>query len=373
VSAWPDDFRWGTAASALQCEGAAPASDWATWEAQGRAPASGHGNGFRTRYREDLQLLADNGFTDHRLTVEWARLEPEDGRLDGDEVEHVRDVLAAGRAAGLHMWVCLQHATLPRWFTDDLRGFRDDKVGRYRWSAHVDFCAETFGDLVDGWQPMESPSRYALEGFLFGRLPPGRTHVREFPGVLATVHRAAADAARLLAGSGGPVASSHWLAPLRPATPAAEEFLWEVWAAPELIEPFDFIGVTVNAPVRAEPDPTDEDEDRFVLLGDPEPSREQLGDGVAEVIGRVAEQFPGLPLLVRGTELAVDDETRRADHVESLLGAVAAAIEAGADVRGYLHWAPVDGYELDGGFATKRGLFDRDRNPRGSLEKLPPA
>jgi beta-glucosidase len=269
------------------------------------------------------------------------------------------------------MWVCLQHATLPRWFTDDLRGFRDDKVGRYRWSAHVDQCAEAFGDLVDGWQPMESPSRYALEGFLFGRLPPGRTDVREFPGVLATVHQAAADAARLLAGSGVPVASSHWLAPLRPATPAAEEFLWEAWAVPELVEPFDLLGVTANAPVRADPDPTDdEDEDRFVLTGEPEPSREQVADGVAEVIGRLTELFPDMPLLVRGTELAVEDETRRADHVESLLGAVSAAIEAGADVQGYFHWAAVDGYELDGGFATKRGLFDRDRNARGSLESL---
>jgi beta-glucosidase len=88
------------------------------------------------------------------------------------------------------------------------------------------------------------------------------------------------------------------------------------------------------------------------------------------VIGRVAEAFPDMPLLVRGTELAVDDETRRADHLESLLGAVLESIEAGIAVRGYFHWTAVDGYELDGGFATKRGLFDRDRNPRSSLEAL---
>ena len=55
-----------------------------------------------------------------------------------------------------------------------------------------------------------------------------------------------------------------------------------------------------------------------------------------------------------------------------MLDALAQAIEAGADVRGYFHWTAVDGYELDGGFATKRGLFDRDRNPRPTAELFPP-
>src|SRR5688572_5621650 len=182
VTSWPDDFAWGVATSALQSEGAAPASDWAEWEAAGRAPVSGEGNGFRTRYAEDFRMLAERGLTHYRLAVEWARIEPEDGRVDHDELEHVRDVLGAGRDAGLAMWVCLHHITLPRWFTDDLRGFRDDKVGRYRWSAHVDLCGDAFGDLVDGWQPMDVPARYAMEGFLFGRIPPGRSDPRKFPG-----------------------------------------------------------------------------------------------------------------------------------------------------------------------------------------------
>ena len=71
---------WGTAAAATQCEGAAPRSDWAGWEAEGRVPASGDGNGFRTRYAGDLALLAEHGITHHRLTIEWARLEPSEGR-----------------------------------------------------------------------------------------------------------------------------------------------------------------------------------------------------------------------------------------------------------------------------------------------------
>ncbi|MGH9244543.1 MAG: family 1 glycosylhydrolase [Acidimicrobiales bacterium] len=370
--AWPEGFWWGTAASALQCEGAASASDWATWEAEGWVPRSRDGNGFLSRYEDDLRLVADHGFTHHRLTIEWARVEPDDGRHDNDAVVHYRDVLRSGRDAGLAMWVCLHHLTLPRWFTDDLRGFRDDKAGRYRWSAHVDFCAEAFGDLVAGWQPMEAPARYALEGFLFGRIPPGRHDAREFPAVLGTVQKANADAARLLRGGDVPVATSHWLAPLRPTHDRADTVLWDSWADPELVEPFDVLGITVNTAVTVE-DSTDESGPRFILIGDPEPSPEAMEEAAGEVIGRVAEQHPDRPIVVRGSELAVDDDDRRVANVRAILGALDDAIEAGADVRGYLHWTAVDGYELDGGFETTRGLWDRDRNPRASADVLPPS
>ena len=109
---------WGTGASSTQCEGAAPASDWWDWERAGRAPLSGDGNGFATRYAEDFALLAALGLTHHRLSIEWARIEPEPGEHDAAAVEHYRDVLTAARDAGVAPWVCLHHFTLPRWFAD---------------------------------------------------------------------------------------------------------------------------------------------------------------------------------------------------------------------------------------------------------------
>ena len=41
-----------------------------------------------TRYAEDFALLAGLGLTHHRLSMEWARLEPEPGVHDPDAVEH---------------------------------------------------------------------------------------------------------------------------------------------------------------------------------------------------------------------------------------------------------------------------------------------
>ena len=110
---------WGTGASSTQCEGAAPASDWWDWERAGRAPISGDGNGFATRYAEDFALLAELGLTHHRLSIEWARHRARARRARRAAVAHYRDVLAAARDAGVAPWVCLHHFTLPRWFADD--------------------------------------------------------------------------------------------------------------------------------------------------------------------------------------------------------------------------------------------------------------
>ena len=87
---WPDGFLWGTGASSNQCEGASPASDWWDWERAGRAPVSGDGNGFASRYVEDFALLAELGLRHHRLSIEWARMEPERGRRDPKAVAHYR-------------------------------------------------------------------------------------------------------------------------------------------------------------------------------------------------------------------------------------------------------------------------------------------
>ena len=66
------------------------------WEQAGHAPPSGDGNGFGTRFAEDFQLLAEHGLTHHRLSIEWARIEPYEGRHDRDEIDRYRDVLRCG-------------------------------------------------------------------------------------------------------------------------------------------------------------------------------------------------------------------------------------------------------------------------------------
>ena len=79
--------------SSLQAEGVAPAADWSRWERDGRVPRSGDGNGLATNHHDDFAILASIGLTHVRLTIEWARLEPEPGRIDRDAFD--RPVVAS--------------------------------------------------------------------------------------------------------------------------------------------------------------------------------------------------------------------------------------------------------------------------------------
>jgi beta-glucosidase len=374
---WPDAFWWGTGASSNQCEGAAPASDWARWERIGRAPPSGEGNGFATRYAEDFELLASHGLTHHRLSIEWARIEPRQDERDNEAIEHYRRVLEAAHAAGVQPWVCLHHFTLPGWFGDDLGGFLDEKAAGYWWPRHVDFMAETFGDLVFGWKPMNEPVAYALAGFLSGQFPPGKTNVKDFHSVVRNLHAANAHAARLLGGSDAPVATIHNLSPVYAAdsSPEArdraarvEEVMWQSWAEPELLDPFDLVGFSYYSAFAVAADGSFKNHPRDAKVGPM--GYAPWSQGLGEVLHRLADEHPDKPILIDECGIGTEDDGWRAAYLRECLEQVEQALDDGIDVRGFFHWTAVDNYEWLRGYNVPFGLFDRDRNARDSIEVL---
>jgi beta-glucosidase/6-phospho-beta-glucosidase/beta-galactosidase len=302
---------WGTAAAATQCEGAAPRSDWAGWEAEGRVPPSGDGNGFRTRYADDFALLAEHG-----MSVEWARLEPSEGRWDEDEEAHVRRVLEAGRAAGVALWVCLLHGSAPGWFTDDRRGWLDDKAATLTWPRHVDRVAEALGDLVAGWMPIHEPDLQARLGYGEGSFPPGRRGEEDERDALAALRAAEAEAARLLRGGGAPVA------------------------------------------VTARPDEPHEGNDLVVVSA--------AVDELEAPLEQAAASFPAVGIVV------VTGDPTGEGRLQHAVDIVADAHRDGLGVVGGFHLPAIDGYEWLRGFDARLGLFDRDRNARPALEALVP-
>jgi beta-glucosidase/6-phospho-beta-glucosidase/beta-galactosidase len=294
----------------------APRSDWAAWEADGRVPPSGDGNGFRTRYADDFALLAEHGITHYRLTVEWARLEPSEGRWDEDEVAHVRRVLEAGRDAGVAVWACLLHGSAPGWFTDDQRGWLDGKAATLTWPRHVDRVAGAVGDLVAGWVPIHEPDLQARLGYGEGTFPPGRHREDDERDALAALRTAEAEAARLLRTGEAPVAVTA-----RPDEPREADDL-----------------LVVNAAV----------------------------DELETPLEQAADVFPGAGIVVVTGDPTGEGKVQRAADT------VAAAHGDGMRVVGAFHLPAIDGYEWHRGFDARLGLFDRDRNPKDELGALVP-
>ena len=378
---FPSDFWWGTGASSTQCEGAAPASDWLRYEREGLVPRSGDGNGFGTRYAEDFVLYASYGLTHHRLSIEWARIEPEEGKRDEAAIEHYRRVLEAARAAGVSPWVCLHHFTLPGWFTEiGEGGFVDDRARSYYWPRHVAFCAETFGDLVYGWKPINEPGAYAGNYF---------QKARRFD-VLGATLLAQRDAWRELRGGGKPVATIHNLSPIfgQDVGSMAEKMnaiTWDIWMRadrdgvlelpgrlaheiPDLKEACDLIGFSYYSATGIGPDGT-------VV---PYPSDARVGpmgyapwsEGLGIVIRRLHDELPGRPLLICEHGVGTEDDEWRGDILRESLAVVEEAVDDGVDLRGFFHWTGVDNYEWNHGFDVQFGLFDRNREPRGSAELM---
>ena len=56
---------------------------------------------------DDMALLATLGFNAYRFSIEWARIEPEEGEFSLAQLEHYRRMLAACRQNGLKAVVTL--------------------------------------------------------------------------------------------------------------------------------------------------------------------------------------------------------------------------------------------------------------------------
>ena len=115
---FPKGFFIGAATAAHQVEGNNIHSDY--W-AQEQLPhtsftePSGDACDHYNRFEEDIKLLADAGLNAYRFSVEWARIEPEEGKFDEREIEHYRQVIACCKQNGVEPIVTLMHFTSPVW------------------------------------------------------------------------------------------------------------------------------------------------------------------------------------------------------------------------------------------------------------------
>src|SRR5512139_3707071 len=95
---FPKGFLWGTASAAHQVEGDNTGNDW--WAFEQRPGAIWHGDcsgqacAWWEDAEQDLDLMAEMGHNSHRLSVEWSRIEPQEGRFDPEAIARYRAILS---------------------------------------------------------------------------------------------------------------------------------------------------------------------------------------------------------------------------------------------------------------------------------------
>ncbi|KRE30832.1 glycoside hydrolase family 1 protein [Agromyces sp. Soil535] len=368
---FPEGFLWGAATAAHQVEGCNTNSDWWHFEHAPLSAAresSGDGIDHWHRYAEDFALLAELGHTAHRLSVEWARIEPAPGEFSAAALGHYRDVLTELRRQGMTSFVTLQHFTLPHWFAASGGWTAPDALERFERYART--VLDALGDLTDFVCTINEPQMVALHGYLEGYHPPGVTNPtlwRRVGRVLLDAHHVAVHATRQHSdASPGLVVQLPVLAPARD-----DAVTWAFCEAMrrEIVDLYldglrapdggDWLGVQYYRKNWVDPAlPT-------LFAAPPRGVRTtQMGwavhpEGLYEMLRRAAGT--GLPLYVTENGIATEDDDERIEYLESHLSAVARAIADGVDVRGYIHWSAFDNFEWSEGYGPKFGLIAVDR------------
>lgn len=382
---FPPEFLWGATLSAHAVEGGHFESDWWRWEQRPGRIADGAtsqaGSEHVNRYREDIGLARKLGLNALLVSLEWSRIEPNEGKPDSEALDHYGSVLQAMAAEGIHPVVALQEVTLPQWFAARGGWLRPDASAVFaRYSGHV---AAILGSQCRYWVPLMTPLATLRMGYLGGLWPPGLRCFRAAWKALR--HMAAAHAAAFrvfrnrapeaMIGASVLAELVHPADATRPWDLRAAR--WEqalsnrVWPAVltsgKWPRPFradhtlagtvDFIGVSYYGSRRVRFRPG---RGRFAqnVNGDGEGVSSNASvrepDGMAAVLRELAAFDK--PLMVLGNGIATDDDEARRRYLLDHVAVLQSVVDAGADVRGYLHRSLLDGFEWDRGYGARYGL-----------------
>jgi beta-glucosidase len=401
----PDDFLLGTASAAHQVEGGLW-NDWVRmeteepWRIKGRDSAALAIDHYH-RYHDDLVMLAGMGHTAQRFSLEWARIEPEEGSFDTDALRHYRDVVSTSRDLGMEPVVTLHHFTLPVWLADR-GGLLAPETPRL-FARYAAVCAQALGPQVRWWITLNEPNVLAALAYAGGRWPPhqrsllatrraGIALLRMHAGAAAAVRRSVArrDGTAL-------ISIAHQERPLRGGpqgmvsrgAAAVCDAVFNRWflrscvrgralapgggmPVPGLRGSLDYIGVNYYCEERVRFDLRAVSNLFVAPAPDPALPRSSVGwsiepDGLRRALLALAREFR-LPLLITENGVADEEDELRPAFLTAHLRAAIQARQQGADLRGYLHWTGFDNFEWLEGYGAKFGLVAVDRT---SLARRP--
>jgi beta-glucosidase len=377
---FPEGFRWGTATAAHQIEGGNWNNDWWAWEhAEGTRCVEPSGDACDSwhRWEEDLALVAGIGFDNYRFSVEWSRIEPEEGEWSAAAVEQYRLRCQALLDAGIDPVVTFHHFTTPRWVA--AKGGWSDPATADRFAAFSRRLAGELGPVISRACTINEPNIVSTLGHLAGLFPPGRQDVelrRRVNDVFCDAHRKAVDAIRSGA-PGVPVGLTLAMSDYQ-AVDGGESKLERIRRSMEDVfldatTGDDFVGVQTYSRTRVGPDGDVGNEDGVEILP---MGYEFWPESLAATIRRAWSYTRGeIPLVVTENGIGTHDDEQRIRYVRAALDGVLDCIDEGIDVRGYTYWSLLDNFEWAHGYEPRFGLVSVDRatfarTPKPSAEWL---
>jgi beta-glucosidase len=407
------NFLWGAATSSHQIDGYNKFSDWWQWEQQGmidRGECSGSATDHWNRFREDLDLASELGLTTYRFSIEWARLEPQEGHWDTSVLCWYEELLNECEKRGILPMATLHHFTIPAWLAE--KGGFTWPHSPQKFADYVKRVAHTLGPRIPLWCTLNEPMVLAAGQYLAGIMPPAKfdpplvgvmsrnllsAHVSAYDILHSEIPRRIGPWRHLPLSVGIAhnmvdfLPAHHWHPMERYATQLLRRFFNRSWLDavtgekqhfgavglipyPEQVsralgrKTVDFIGVNyyTKAYLRWEPKrSTMMTPENFPLgiqfFGHEDTEVSDLGWAVhPEGLGRVLRFVKGygLPMYITENGIADAADKYRPKYLVSHLKQIATAIQEGADIRGYYHWSLLDNFEWIKGFTPRFGLLN---------------
>jgi len=402
---FPEGFKWGSATSAHQIEGDNH-NDWTEWEKsparleqlkkEGKDPAnfiSGKACDSYNRYQEDFDIAKQLNQNIHRFSIEWSRIEPEEGRFDEKEMQHYINVVKALRDRGIEPMITLWHFTNPIWFAKK-GGFLNIDSTKY-FTRYVKYVVENLKDKVDLWITFnESTTIYSSFSYLIGLFPPQHKNIFEWRRANRNLVRSHIEAYKEIKKiynqspahfniEKGPITSLSTPFPIPKVMSHNVEvgitesnahvvignnfvkriigklysYYRNLYFFTKAFPHYDFIGLNYYSI------------DRKVFKNfDVLPSQELVSSKNWEIYPKgIYQRLLDLkrfkkPIFIteNGIPNVTDDD--RIKFIEDHLYWIWKAIQDGADVRSYLYWSLLDNFEIKDGFSVRFGLVEIDYN-----------
>ena len=385
---FPEGFWWGAATAAHQVEGNNVNNDvWLLEHLPGTLflEPSGDACDHYHRFREDIALLAALGFNMYRFSLEWSRIEPEEGAFSRAALQHYRRMLAACQEHGLTAMVTFHHFTSPRWLMTSGGWEGQDTPDKF--ARYCERAAGYLGDLIGAACTLNEANISRLLSY-GGSLPPAAQLQqsrwwsaaskalqidpnRFAPFLLATspravdtilaAHRRGVEAIK--AGLGDfPVGLTLAMQDIQAAdggeAMAADMRGKIVDVFLDTLRDDDFVGVQAYSRLRFGP--------AGPLPPEPGVELTQMGyefwPEALEATIRYAASKTGIPVIVTENGVATADDTRRLAYLQRALQGVANCLHDGLKVRGYTCWSAFDNFEWMFGYRPTFGLIAVDRD-----------
>ncbi|HND89688.1 MAG TPA: family 1 glycosylhydrolase, partial [Saprospiraceae bacterium] len=340
--AFPSHFFWGTSTAAAQVETATD-HPW-----RGLLALDGYRfertTDHERRRAEDAEYIARLGSV-YRCGVDWCRLQPAPlAPFQAAVVAEYRTFFDLLRARGVSLMFVLHHFAHPNWFEE--KGGWTQAANIPLYLDYVRQCVQYFGEYALCWNTFNEPNVYAMNAFMLGNFPP-RLKARYFSANrvldhMGKAHDAAYDLIR--AHSSAPIGISLNTACFRGANrlgSAVARFVdwWFMERAARPFECCDFWGLSYYAYMLFDPLPIDALSRKAELERRQIPHDRMWGyrpEGLGEVLLRFHRRYRK-PIIITENGICTDDAQLRIRAIRDYLQACQAAMQAGVDLRGYIH------------------------------------